>query len=334
MWKEDIYQAYEDMGPDEAARSRMLKNIRSAALRKEFAKKERTRMMKKRHANAGFRLAAGTAAAFLFLGTAACAAYYFGLRDMGMEREEVLDLRVPAEELPGEKIPVREVDMISLSGVAGSPEHAADLEWQAFLEDYDKDESILSRVRNDPTGFEEEYGEYTCYTQEMADKIDEICGKYGLRKLSGCQLSEDYEGLINGVGIGDFLGNAPEGTTAAYAGGYFYADGSFHFDGTAVIGGPSPAMTDYQFSREVKGTFQPVSLNVGDLDAYREWTYTTKNGVTVLLANSPEKALILVDREYSFVSVNVLGDILSGSFGISDEMLEMLAEAFDFSMIP
>lgn len=47
MLRDEIYEVYENMGPDEAARKRMLKNIRSAALQKEFAQKEKTRRMKK-----------------------------------------------------------------------------------------------------------------------------------------------------------------------------------------------------------------------------------------------------------------------------------------------
>lgn len=34
------------------------------------------------------------------------------------------------------------------------------------------------------------------------------------------------------------------------------------------------------------------------------------------------------------MTVNVLGDIIEGTFGIGDEELEKLADAFDFSVIP
>lgn len=37
-----------------------------------------------------------------------------------------------------------EVDMISLAGVEGSPEHEVDVEWKEFLESYDQDGSILA----------------------------------------------------------------------------------------------------------------------------------------------------------------------------------------------
>lgn len=335
MLKDEIYKVYENMGPDEAAKERMLKNIRSAALQKEFAKKEKKRNMRKKSAKLGFRLAAGAAAGCLLIGTAAYAVYYFRLKDVETGKEKVLDLSVPAEETEDavrKDIPEIEVDMISLAGVEGSPEHEADVEWQKFLENYDQDESILAAVGNSTTGFEEEYGEYLCYSQEMADKIDEICEKYSLQKLTGFEMPENYEELCNGAGVGDFLGGKAEDAKAEYISGSFFADGSFNFDGSAAVNGVT---TDYQFLRAMKGTFQGTSLNVGNLEAYEEWNYTTKNGETVLLAtNGSTKALIIAEREKSFVTVNVLGDIWGKTFGIGKEELEKLAEAFDFSVIP
>ena len=308
MLKDEIYKVYENMGPDEAARDRMLKNIRSAVRQREFVKKREKISMKKKGAKLSFRLAAGAAAGCLLVGTAACAVYHFRLK---------------------------EVDMISLAGVEGSPEHEADVEWQEFLESYDQDESILAAVGNSPTGFEEEYGEYLCYRQEMADMIEEICEKYGLQKLTGFELPENYEGLCNGAGVGDFLGGKTEEAKAEYISGGFFADGSFHFDGSAMISGSSFVTTDYQFLRAMKGTFQGTSLNVENLEQYKEWNYTTKNGETVLLAtNGSTKALIIAEREKSFVTINVLGDIRRETFGIGEKELEKLAEAFDFSVIP
>lgn len=118
------------------------------------------------------------------IGTSAWAVYHFKLNDMGTGKEKVLDLSVPAEELGDnvtwKDIPEKEVDMISLAGTEGSPEYEADVEWQKFLDSYDTDESILASVGSGTTGFEEKYGEYLCYSQEMADKIEEICEKYGL----------------------------------------------------------------------------------------------------------------------------------------------------------
>lgn len=240
-----------------------------------------------------------------------------------------------ADYTTAEEIPLKEVDMISLAGVEGSPEHEADVEWKEFLDSYDQDGSILATVGDNLTEFEEEYGEYACYSQEMADKIDEICVKYGLQKLKGFTLPEDYEGLCKGAGVGDFLKGSSDDTKAEYIAGWFYADGSFDYDGTATIGGTTFVTTDYQFSRAMKGTFQGTGLNVGDLEKYKEWNYTTRNGESLLLAtDGTTKALIIAEREKSYVTVNVLGDIWGGTFGIGKEELEKFAEAFDFSVIP
>lgn len=96
--------------------------------------------------------------------------------------------------------------------------------------------------------------------------------------------------------VGNFLRSKTEDAEAEYTSGWFFADGSF--DGSAVLSGSSFVTTDYQFSRAMKGMFQGTDLNVGDLEEYKEWNYTTKNGETVLLAtNGSTKALIIAERE-------------------------------------
>ena len=47
--------------------------------------------------------------------------------------------------------------------------------------------AIISEIGNSPTGFEERYGHYLVYTQEMADKLEEIIAKYDKRSLSRCR---------------------------------------------------------------------------------------------------------------------------------------------------
>lgn len=105
-------------------------------------------------------------------------------------------------------------------------------------------------------------------------------------------------------------------------------------EGKAAWKGSTLYTTNYELTRTMKGSFHPVTLNIGAIENYHEWNYTTKNGQNVLLANSDSKALILAEREQSFLVVNVLGDFVSDTFEISDEMLEELADIFDFSAIP
>ncbi len=109
-------------------------------------------------------------------------------------------------------------------------------------------------------------------------------------------------------------------------------------DGRVIWKGPADSkslrVADYQFGRSMKGSFNPFTLNVGEIEEYHEWEYSSASGQTVLLANSSLKALIIVERDHSFIVVNVLGDLPSGTFEMSDEMLEELADLFDFAVIP
>ena len=331
MLKEDIYRTYESMKPDEDAKERMLKNIMSAsASQKHFAGRKKKIIKPKLL----FRLSA-VCACTLIVTTVVYAADLFGLRELGLGKEKIKDFSGMNQEaeLSGEDVPMpveKEVDMISLSGFMDSPEYMACAEWREFLNGYDTDGAILSEIGNNLTGFEEEYEAYVCYTQEMADKIEEICEKYQLSKLGRLKILENYDAICSEPGIGAIGGGMSETVGLNIGGGYMYSDGTFQVEGEAYFTEPSVCMTDYQLRRSMKGSFDTVVLNVGNVEDYTEWRYTTKNGEEVLLANGSTKALIIAENENAFIVVNVLGDIVSGTFEVSNEMLESMADAFLF----
>ena len=258
-----------------------------------------------------------------------------------MGKETVLDLS-KRDELPDEvsekDIPKKEVDFITLGGIEGSPEYNACSEWRAFLDGYDTDGELLSEIGNGFAGLGEYESVYKCYTQDMADKVDEICEKYELSKLQGLTIVDDYADLCRQTNIGDICTGEDGSVRWDFSGGYLYDDGTFDMEGRVIWKGPADSkllcVTDYQFGRTMKGSFNPYTLNVGEIEEYHEWEYSSESGQTVLLANSSWKALIIVERDNSFIVVNVLGDVLSDTFEISDEMLEDLADLFDFSAIP
>ena len=86
-----------------------------------------------------------------------------------------------------------------------------------------------------------------------------------------------------------------------------------------------------------KGSFSDVYLNIGDISTYKEWTYKTKCGVTVNLALSSGKALIVTDLGNAFVTVNVLAGTDSGFVEMTGPItranLEALADSFDYTML-
>lgn len=290
-------------------------------------------------------LLAAALAGSLLVTTAVYAVRYYRLHDLRLGKEEVLDLsgwEKRADDIAREEIPVRKADFITLAGVAESPEYKACSEWREFLKEYDADGSILSESGNRVSGLGEEYRlVYGCYSREMADKVNELCANFCLSRLKGFYLAENYDDLCRRAEIGAVYGGTPGNVAWEFYYGYVYDDGTFLMEGRIEVRESSLRKSesvswgsDYQMMRTVKGSFNPVTLNVGEIEEYREWNYVTKSGQVLLLANSSEKALIIVEGKESFIVVNVLGDFAEDTFQVSDEMLEEMAEAFRFSAIP
>ncbi len=295
--------------------------------------------MKKRNRNMTKRIvcAAAAVAVLTSLCLAAYAVNFYGLRDLLLPEQHEVRLPLDPTDTTQDNQPAdREqqtymADMISLAGYADTPESRANAEWRAFLSAYDPDGAIIGQTGNSPTGFEDAYDLYPVYTQEMADKLEEIAAKYSL-KLHTSMLDDLYtdEALCDQVG-GDFLGE-----NRAYS-AYMYEDGTFKFDGEIELA--DYGLLDYQFQRCVRGSFSDMILNIRDVNDYTEWAYTTQSGTPVTLALAPHKALIIADLPDSFVTINVLAgtetpvsDILSsGAFHAED--LERFADSFDFGVL-
>ena len=265
------------------------------------------------------------------LSVLAVAANFFGLRDVLLpEKGSVYVTDENGVVIPGER---EFKDFVSLSGWGDTPESKALAEWEAFLEDYDRDGSIIAGIGNEPTGFEDRYGFYQVYTQEMADKLEEIIAKYGL-KLH--RWMEDVLPETWPTAVGDFF----KENVTPYS-GYIYENGTFRFDGDAELGAgelKGYGTIEYQFSRSVKGTFDDVVLNIGDLSDFEEWGYQTEDGTSVTLGlGARNRSLILADLGDSFVLVNVLtgreGDDTFSSGAIGWAELEALADSFVYSAL-
>lgn len=318
--RKELYEAFEAMGPDEEQRERMRANIRAAA-------------DKKRSRGTGIvrRVAvlAAVVALFAAFGVTAYANGWFGLGSASIG-EQTIDMGF------GE---TATVEMIAPS-YDGSPEYAAVQEYEDFLAGYDTDHAILQSIGNSPTEFDEKYFYYSCYTQEMADKIDEVCEKYNLRLLQGFNLPESDAEFFSLAGTGAFFTRSSESALNRAYDPYVTDDGTFHLEGDLTLLGEGryPYPISYQFVRCVKGYFCPWVLNIGDGGNYTEWSYTTHDGVEVTLALGNEKALILADRPDSYLQINILnpyaGDVVYGEVHMNQADVEAFADAFDLSQIP
>ena len=280
---------------------------------------------------AGFIIAA--AALMAALTAIAYASGWFGLRDVYISTQMV-----------GPAGSEYQADIISLQGVSESPEFMAAREWDQFLLNYDKDGAIIAQIGNSPTGFEEKYGAYLCYTQDMADMIDSICEKHNLRLLGNPTFPDTDEELFSLAGTGEFYKCQGDGQS-----GYIFEnhidskyvmdDGSFMVSGTTQLSGDVwPYDIRFQFSRCMKGSFNPWTLNVRNIDDYEQWNYVTHDGTQLFLAQGSDKELIIAELEDSVVVINLLdvyiGDIERGDLHKSHQDLEAFADTFEFSEIP
>ena len=82
------------------------------------------------------------------------------------------------------KLTVEEnVELLSLQGWFGSPEHQAAADWQDFLNHYD-DGGALDAIGNGDTGLSDRYLPYGVWTQEMAETLDTIAGSIRLSPIA------------------------------------------------------------------------------------------------------------------------------------------------------
>ena len=231
--------------------------------------------------------------------------------------------------------PYGNTDVMSLQGLAGSPEFEANARWQAFYDSYDPDGAILASVGNSDTGLEPRYDAYPCYTREMADTLDAIAEESGLELLSGLTLYGAAE-------LPDWMRNTLPQSCGAFDhciyDGYSFDNGSFKTEGAFFFCDARwPYETNYQFVCNRKGYLSVSYLAIGDADDYTQWEYETASGVTVTLALGPDKALIIADLPDAYLVVNVLdvrvGDVQRGEVTLPAGILEAMADAFRFDQL-
>lgn len=252
---------------------------------------------------------------------------YAVLRLQNLKLGEYTPPALPTETQSVDAGEVKNRDIISLQGFDNSPNFQATKEWITFRESYDPDRALMKAA--DQSGFAapEEYISYNCYTQEMVDKIDEICHTYKLKPLGICWTEQmNIQAMFDLLGIRGITGTSGKNIVTS---GRYYQSGSFGADGEVTLSSLSHKIY-YQFHSAMKNTLDYVSLNVGNIGDFKEWSYKTQNGTEVLLALSSEKALILADRDDCFISVNILNPS-EGESAMTAADLEAVADTFDLT---
>ena len=318
MTRDALYRAYDGLRPSDAARERMLQAVKEAAAHPETEEHPKRRTFRR-----SLLLAAALGLIVAF-GSVAYATGWFGLRSAVMYHDN-----------GDSDQPYGNTDVMSLQGLAGSPEFEANARWQAFYDSYDPDGAILASIGNSDTGLGPRYDAYPCYTREMADTLDAIAEESGLELLSGLTLYGAAE-------LPDWMRNTLPQSCGAFDhciyAGYSFDNGSFKTEGAFLFCDAQwPYETNYQFVCNRKGYLSVSYLAIGDADDYTQWEYETASGVTVTLALGPDKALIIADLPDAYLVVNVLdvrvGDVQQGEASLPAEILEAMADAFRFDQL-
>ncbi len=178
--------------------------------------------------------------------------------------------------------------ILTSSGLKGSPNYQAAQEWYEFEKTYDPERDKFYAAMDSGTEFPAKYSFYGPYTQEMVDKIEEICSKYNLALIGEPVKAKSSKDILEYLGIKNVLrSDAPASvspvSTFYYESGYLHADFKIRMD-EGDGRWPFESMMGYLYSP--KDCFN-TDLFMLEGDDWQERIYTTKSGHEVLILRSP-----------------------------------------------
>lgn len=335
MKRQSVVRAYTNIRPDENARNRMLGQILHSSEISPAGKDER--LMRKKMKP--LVIAAIIALMVLMMG---CAIIAMSLQDLkigewtshgGIQDSEgnvLIDKDEP-------------LDMISIHGYVNSPVYRAHQEWFEFYEEYSQNH-VISKEENyyiPP----EKYDAYMAYNQELQYKIDEIAEKYDLKLLGAIGVFQLYENAIFHEATGvDSLLVSENVATIKRESGYFYEGGNFKVEFLMEMvdqenDWPYPMYNTFYYSR--KDCFDDIALNIGSVEFWDQWMYTTSEGIDVLIANSESGSIVFCDKEDAVIYVNIESRHLTYNSAtnsyetsslMSKEQLEKVVDQIDFGI--
>lgn len=252
----------------------------------------------------------------LTLVLAGCAvAYVMHLQDLHMGQREIwVDSWNEDMEYQGRETVTEQV--FTLSGLKGSPSYQGALAWFDFTQSYDTDGAIQEAVWSDPPKFPDKYDAYGIYSQEMADKLDEIVEEYGLSLLGARVTAQSPKSLFRYFGVDDLLS---QGSTAAMEAFNAWAYESGGLSSNLFLRLPEETGWPYDtlcvYSLNPKNALCIDTFTKDETAQWKEWNYTTAGGDQVLILRSEDGGIswILCDREDAMVSLRVQSEHSAGS---------------------
>lgn len=235
----------------------------------------------------------------------------------------------------------KSLDIITPYGRSGDAIQQALKEWYEFQESYDPD-YLLATNEPDIPGIPNQYEyTYSCYTQEMVDKVNEIAAKYDLKLLEEWIPFQRYQSdiFLEETGIQSLL--LPDsGAQITGMAGMLYPPYNFSMEFNLVTENAGTLMTSYGYAR--KDYFPRAFPGGMDIDAYEQWDHTTPGGTKLLLAlNSKGQGEVIAEQENAMIMISIDGNRATSHTAYPDASevmtkaeLESIADQFDYSVQP
>ena len=235
----------------------------------------------------------------------------------------------------------KSLDIITPYGRSGDAIQQALKEWYEFQESYDPD-YLLATNEPDIPGIPNQYEyTYSCYTQEMVDKVNEIAAKYNLKLLKEWIPFQRYQSdiFLEETGIRSLL-RQDSGAQITGMAGMLYPPYNFSMEFNLVTENAGTLMTSYGYAR--KDYFPRAFPGGMDIDAYEQWDHTTPGGTKLLLAlSSKGQGEIIAEQENAMIMISIDGNrsLSHSRYPDASEVmtkaeLESIADQFDYSVQP
>lgn len=277
----------------------------------------------------------------LLLMLVGCAVYFYRLEQLVVinhsdeivtsfeeEKAEIAEIETPLETTAG---PFVAEQVLSMQGYEGSPAYNALQEWLTYEMEYTIQNPGL--VFSDEFQRPDAYRSYHCFSQEMVEKVDEICNKYGLHLIGTSLFILDAEGMEE-HGLSGVLS---EEAMPRCFNGHLYEDGSFIASGELELSRDYEKTVQFQMHHIKKDAFYDTPLGLNNISDFVQWNYKTQDGYNALLALNDRTGLIFAENEGRFVSI-IIGEVPDSNMvftGLPKEkkFLEMVCDCFVFSDI-
>ena len=213
---------------------------------------------------------------------------------------------------------------LTLESLQSSANYKASMEIKDYVQSYnatgDVDETLS-----------ESYRAYGCRNTEMAQKVDEICTKYGLNKVGDGISPDTTEEMFTALNVRSMVKASGNGDVTTSNPSYS-ADGNFEFWGATTVSGVDYPI-EYRVYRAMKQTLSTAYWEIENTSDYQWSNYVTTAGTDVLIAVGQNNSLVLTDTGDSVVVIVVM-NATTGDTQTGKAALEAFANTFDLSLAP